>query len=311
MNKNIKLIAAPYTPFDDRGVLNPDAIPGYATYLKEAGIQGVFVNGTTGEGASMSPGERMKAAEAWCNEKDGSFRVLVHVGDNNINVCKQLASHAESIEADAIGLIAPNYFKPENLDALVRFNQEVASAAPALPYYYYHMPDMTGVNFPMINFLEKAGPLIPSLAGIKFTHSDLMDFCQCLDHGNGKFEIYHGRDEILLGGLALGAKGAIGSTYNYIGPLYNQLVGEFMEGDLTKAKTLQLEAIKIVKILIKYGGAVKAGKAIMRAIGFDFGQPRLPVVGYSPELEKMLVSELRKTAFFEYCGRELPASHLQ
>ena len=297
IKKTEGLIAAPYTPYNNKGQLKTELIPAYAKYLKKCGVQGVFVNGTTSEGASLTIDERMRCASVWNTFKEEHFKVMIHVGHNSLKVCHKLAEHAQEINADAIGLISPNYFIPENIAALTAFNAEVAKAAPALPYYYYHMPAMTGVNFPMIDFLKLAEEKIPNLAGLKFTHEDLMDMKLCLEYGDRKYDILHGRDEILICGLVLGARGAIGSTYNYMAPLFLRIMTAFKQSDIALANELQMEAIKIIKVLIKYGGAVKAGKAFMRLVGLDFGNPRLPVLGLSSAEETNLCEELQALRF--------------
>jgi len=183
----------------------------------------------------------------------------------------------------------------------VAVNTHVAQAAPDLPYYYYHMPAMSGAFFPMVQFLELAEQSIPNLAGIKYTHEDLMEMKLCLEYGGQKFDILHGRDEILICGLALGVRGAIGSTYNYMAPLYIHLIEAFNKSNLAEANVLQYEAIRIIQVLNKFGGAVKAGKTILRMLGMDFGQPRLPVVPLSAAEEKQLQRELDQLGFLSHC----------
>jgi N-acetylneuraminate lyase len=162
------------------------------------------------------------------------------------------------------------------------------------------MPAMTGVDLPMIDFLKLASEQIPNLAGIKFTHENLMDMRLCLDFDEGRLDILHGRDEMLLSGLALGARGAIGSTYNYLGPLFTKLIDRYLAGNITEANELQLKAIRIIEVLIKYGGAVKAGKAMMKLAGIDLGTPRLPVATLTKEEESTMFDELKKLEFARY-----------
>ena len=79
------------------------------------------------------------------------------------------------------------------------------------------------------------GVYFPNLAGIKFTHEDLMDMRLCLEYAGQLYDVLHGRDEILIAGLSIGAKGAIGSTYNYMAPLFVRIMGAFRELDLKQA----------------------------------------------------------------------------
>ena len=300
MQKIHGLIAAPFTPFDKRGQLNKTIIPTYAAYLKKNGVRGVFVNGTTGECASLSREERMLAAEMWVEVKDPQFKVFVQVGHDSLPEVQQLARHAEEIGSDGIGVLPPIYFKPKDVTSLVAYNIEIARMVPRLPYFYYHIPRMTGVNFPMIDFLREAEKDIPNLAGIKYSHQDFMDMKLCLEYENQKYNVLPGIDEILICGLAMGVTGAIGSTYNYINPLFLKIIESFNNGNLKIAQELQFEVIKIVQVLIKYGGGAEAGKAFMRLVGLDFGHPRLPTIRLSDFDESQLKSDLNAVGFLEH-----------
>jgi N-acetylneuraminate lyase len=128
----------------------------------------------------------------------------------------------------------------------------------------------------MTGFLELISQMLPNFAGIKYTHEDFMDFLTCLNFDGGKYDLLWGRDECILSALVLGCKGAVGSTYNYAAPLYHSLIVAFNNGDLDKARQLQLLSIIIVELLGKYGG-MATGKAFMKYVGLDCGSFRSPV----------------------------------
>lgn len=277
------IIAATYTPFDSQGELNLSLIPRYAAHLKATGVQGVFVNGTTGEGVSLTTEERKHTAEAWMTHQSEDFRVLIHVGHNALPTARELAAHAREIGADGVGAMATTFFACETMYQLVAVNAEIAKAAPELPYFYYHIPFMTGAKGRMIDFLRQAPDRIPNLAGLKFTHEDFMDMKQCVEFAEGRYTILHGRDEILLYALQLGVDGAIGSTYNYLTPLYRKIMAAFEAGKLDQADQLQQRAVDLVEALVQFGGGVTAGKALMQILGLDLGPTRLPLQPLSAE----------------------------
>jgi N-acetylneuraminate lyase len=128
----------------------------------------------------------------------------------------------------------------------------------------------------MIDLLRAIDGRIPNFAGIKYTHEDFMDYLSCLQYGNGKYDMIWGRDETFLSALAIGAKAAIGSTFNYAAPLYHQMIQLFKEGKLDEAAVVQERSIDMIRLLGKYGG-IATGKAYMKYIGFDCGEFRLPV----------------------------------
>lgn len=293
------LIAAPFTPMYDDGSLNLPEVKPYADLLVAQGIAGAFICGTTGEGLSMTIEERKTVAEAWIKASEGRLKIIVHVGTNCQQDARELAAHAQSCGASAIASIAPNFYKPCCVEDLVNFFVPVAGAASGLPFYYYNMPSMSGVCLPVDKFLEFASERIPNLQGIKFTHNNLMEMNQCIHFDGGRYEILNGFDEILLCGLALGAKAGVGSTYNYAGKIYNQLIAAFETGDIARARELQMYAVEIVKIIIKYGGGVTGGKAIMNLLGISCGECRLPLHRFTADEYAGMRRDLEEIGFFE------------
>ena len=295
------LIAAPFVAFRPDGSLNLDRIEAQAHSLLANGVSGAFVCGTTGEGASLSVAERMLVAKRWCEVAGANLRVIVHVGQTALPDCRALAEHAQQIGAKGVGCYAPFFFKPSNQEDLVAFCAQVAAAAPALPFYYYQIPSMTGVQLPAADFLKLAHDRIPNLAGVKFTFENLMDFAECIRMQDGRFDVVFGRDEILLAGLSLGAKGAIGSTYNFAAPIYHRIMEAFERGDLESARAHQARANAMISIFVRFGGQ-PAGKAIMRFIGLDCGAARLPLRSPSEAREQELRAELEAVGFFDFCS---------
>jgi N-acetylneuraminate lyase len=282
MEKTIGLVAAPFAPMRADGELDLAVIPAYAEKLRRDGVRGVFVNGTTGEGLSLTSAERKAVTEAW-RAHAGSMKLFAHVGHTSVLAAGELATHAERIGVDAIAAIAPCFFKPA-LPELAAFCAAVAKRAPGTPFYFYHMPSMSGVAVSALSFLRSAAPAIPTLAGVKFTCEDLMDYQQCVAEQGGRFDMLFGRDEILLSALAVGARGAVGSTYNYAAPLYRRIVDAFARGDLAEARRRQARAQALVRILIDSGNGVVCGKAMMPLLsGIDCGPCRLPLPAFGPE----------------------------
>jgi len=286
------LIAAPYTPYLPNGEINTDIIPDYAEKLKNDGLKGVFICGTTGEGMLLSNEERKSVAEKWVEHNSREFKVIVHVGTTSSKQSKDLAKHAQQIGAYAIGSMGPLFLKPEKVEELVAFCAELASGAPELPFYYYHIPSVSGIDLSMPDLINSASSQIPNFRGIKYTHNNFMEMQQCLNMDDGKWDILHGFDELLLAGLALGAKGAVGSTYNYMAPLYNKIIKDFGNGRIDEAREKQAVSVKVVEVLFKYGGAVVAGKALMKRSGLDCGPCRLPLKNLDEKSYKDLTNEM-------------------
>ncbi|XP_072295205.1 N-acetylneuraminate lyase isoform X2 [Eucyclogobius newberryi] len=206
------VVAATFTPLTPEGEINLSVIGPYIDYLIEKqNVKSIFVNGTTGESMSLSVAERKALAEDWCHKAKGKMdQVVVHVGCMSLKDSQELAGHAAQIGADGIAVISPSFFKPSTAAALIAFLREVASAAPTIPFYYYHIPSVTGVNVPVRDVLNGIEDLIPSFSGIKFSGNDLLDFGQCVSKSQPHWSVVYGVDEHLLAGLAMGANGAVG-----------------------------------------------------------------------------------------------------
>jgi N-acetylneuraminate lyase len=227
------------------------------------------------------------------------MQVIVHVGSNCLEDARTLANQAEQLGAFAISAVAPNYFKPRDVAALVECAAHIASAAPKTAFYWYDIPSFTHLNHSMPEFLAQAGGRIPTLAGVKFSNSDLMAFQLCLHAPGGPWTIPFGIDEFLLAALALGATSAVGSTYNVAAPIYTRLIAAFQRGDLAAARAEQLRSARLVQVLASYG-FMSAMKALMGMLGVDVGPARLPHTPLTPERLAKLRAELEALGFFAW-----------
>ena len=278
MMKTKGLIAAPPTGFRPDGGIDLEVVAPLAQHLHQQSVVGVFVNGTTGEGMSLSTEEREQLAAEWRKQLPSGMRLFVHVGHNSLTECQRLARHAQAIGADAVAAIAPGFFKPAGISGLVEWCASIAAVAPALPFYFYHMPSMSGVAANASEFLKRGAERIPNLAGIKFTHEALADYLTALHVDGGRFDVLWGRDEMLLGALAMGAEGAVGSTYNVIAALYLQLIAAFHRGDLAAARGYQAESIRFINRLVASGNFFAALKVELRTQGIPITPSvRLPL----------------------------------
>lgn len=290
------LIAAPHTPFTKAGRVNLSLISKQIDLLVQQKVSGAYICGTTGEGISCSVAERKAVMKAWAEANAGRLFVIAHVGALSLADAQELAAFAQKIGLDATSVVPPNFFKPDSVTSLLAFVQAVASRAPDLPFYYYHT-GMSGVAFPMPKFLEAADGRVPNLAGIKFNFPDLYMYQQCLAACGGKYDITWGIDEWLAGAVALGAKSAIGSTYNYAAPLYHRIWRAVEQGNLAAAQEGMRKVCQIVDILVCYGG-VAAGKALMASHGLDLGDPRLPITALTAEQKADCVARLEAIGGF-------------
>lgn len=295
MKKLQGLIAAPHTPFDKNNRVNFAAIDQIAPLLVEQGVTGAYVCGTTGEGIHCSVEERKAVAERWVKAADGKLDLILHTGALSIVDTLDLTRHAETLDILATSAIGPCFFKPGNVEDLVDYCAQIAAAAPSKGFYYYHS-GMSGVNLDLEQFLIQGDKRIPNLFGAKFNNTDLYEYQRCVRVAGGKFDIPFGVDEFLPAGLAVGAIGAVGSTYNYAAPLYLKIIEAFNAGKQDEVACLMDKVIAIIRVLVEYGG-VAAGKVAMQLHGIDAGDPRTPIKSLTAAQKADVLAKLRDADF--------------
>ena len=304
MEKIKGLIDAPFTPFHEDGSLNLAPIPEYAALLARNGLKGVFINGSSGEGYMLTEEERMQLAEAWMSAVPEDFKVIVHVGSTSVMSSRRLAEHAQKIGAWGIGAMATPFPKIGSIEQLCRYCEEIASAAPNLPFYYYHIPAFNGAFLSMYDFLKAVDGRIPNFAGIKYTFESLYEYNRCRRYQNGKFDMLHGQDETILPCLAMGgAQGGIGGTTNYKGRCLTGILEAWEKGDLEKARQLQDFAQDVIDVICNFRGNIVGGKRIMKLIGLDLGPNRVPFMSVTEEEEQELRRQLEAIDFFSHCNK--------
>ena len=294
------LIAAPHTPCNADYSLNTEAVAKQARHLADTGVKGVFVGGTTGECHSYSTEERIQLFKAWGSEAKANGLVnIAHVGHNNLPDAQVLVEAAQTSGANAIGAMAPTFFKPASADELIDWFALFTKVAPELPFYFYDIPSMTGVSLDTADFLRRGRERLPSLVGVKFTNPDQDLLKECMQVEDGAFDLLFGTDEKLLEGLEVGCRGAVGSSYSVAAPIYRKIIQSFEEGDFASAKQHQEHSIKFIDILYKYG-YLPATKALLEMLGVPCGPARPPLGNLTETARSSLKKELKEIGFFDW-----------
>lgn len=304
MEKIKGLINAPFTPFLDNGEVNYAPIDNYSKLLVNNGLKGVFINGSSGEGYMLTDEERIRLAEKWMEAAPEGFKVIVHVGSTCVKSSRKLAEHAQQIGAWGIGAMATPFPRIARVEELVKYCEEIASGAPELPFYYYHIPAFNNAYLPMVDFLSAVDGRIPNFAGIKYTYESLYEYNQCRLYKGGKFDMLHGQDETILPCLAMGgAQGGIGGTTNYNGRELVGILESWSAGDLETAREKQNFSQQVINVICRYRGNIVGGKRIMKLIGLDLGKNRTPFRNMTDEEENAMKAELEAIGFFERCNK--------
>ena len=295
------LIAAVFTPMKGNGDIDVSVIPAYVKNLINNGISGIYVCGTTGEGISLTTKERMEVTEAFIDTCKNKLNIIVQTGHNSLREAMELAAHAQKAGADAVAAIPPSYFKPTSTKNLIDCLALIAKAAADLPFFYYHIPALNSVMIDMLDFLESSKVKIPNLEGIKYSAPTLYEFISCARFENGRYTMLFGVDEMLVSALASGAKGAVGSTYNFAPKLYHSIIKAYNDNDMEEALMLQDMSVKIVRTLLKFDKtALPALKAMMKITGIDCGPVRLPLVTMTDDKIMEMERSLKDQGLLEW-----------
>ncbi|XP_067940676.1 N-acetylneuraminate lyase B-like [Watersipora subatra] len=292
------IMAAPATPFLTNGDLNLAGFEAYANQMTSTGIDSLFVNGTLGEGMSMTVAERKAALEQWMKVKEGRFKTIIaHCGSGSVRDAIDLAKHAASVKVDAVAVMCPMLFKPSNIPTLVNYLKVVADQIPETPFFYYDINVLTGVIFDTGEVMRQCKAAIGSFSGIKYSCREMGNYeAGMMESENGRYKIAVGAvDEEFLPWLALGAKVTIGQSL--MGTTHRATRTAFLAGDMAAARESQRFAQKVGIIKRKYGNDIAVSKALVRMKGVEVGPVRPPLVDLTPEAYDSLQKELKEINF--------------
>lgn len=258
--------------YDDDGQPDANRTTAVVNHLLGRGVHGFYVGGSTGESLLQSAAEREKVLATVVEAVAGRATVIAHVGAPDTATTIRLAHHATDIGADAISAVTPIYYELSAAAHADHFKRVAEHSE--LPLIGYHFPGRTGVVLPPEWFIELAEDGV--LAGLKYTSTDLHALAEIRRGAPADFIIFNGSDEVFAGGLALGADGAIGSTFNAIPGVYLDLLSAWREGDVAAALTRQAEANTFIHEMAKVNFIAFLRRALL-GLGLDTGQSRAPL----------------------------------
>ena len=224
-----RTIAAALTPLRANGAeLDLDALEPYLIFLKDAGIEGVLLLGSTGEGILLSLSERKAAIS---NAVSGPLPVLAHCGAQTTADTVALAAHAAEAGAEAVAVIAPPYFQLDESELVTHFAAAARACAP-LPFYVYEFEKSSGYAIP-VSVVERLRETVDNVAGMKVSDSPFAKVAPYLLEG---LDLYIGAEAVIGEGLAAGAAGAVSG----LAAAFPEVVVEAVRsGDSTKAGALR------------------------------------------------------------------------
>ena len=257
--KSLKgIFSALLTPFDEAGKVDETSLRRLVSVSIERGIDGFYVCGSTGEAFLLTHEERKRILEIVVDETAGRVAVICHVGAISTDFTIELGRHAPKRVLMRYPPFLPSISK-FSADEVIGFYRDVADAV-ALPVIPYNFPALSGVNLTgdLIRQLRKH----PRITGVKFTSSDLYQL-ERMKKDDPELIVYNGFDEMFLAGMAMGADGAIGSTFNFMPGKFLGIRKCLLAGDVQGAREFQDQANEVIQVVIGTGKALNAQKYLI------------------------------------------------
>ncbi len=283
------VMPAMLTPFNDDGSIKKDTVKALMDYHYGCGVKGFYINGSTGEGPSLSLKTRLEMSETVMENNNGRGVIIEHVGAPCYNDAVELVKHADKVGVDAISSLAPNFYFSFTDDEIVDYYRSIASYTdkPLIVYVTAHIKSDV---VKLVNRLME----IPTVIGLKYTLPDYFLMRKLCEVNGGDINIINGPDEMLICGLIMGAQGCIGSTYNVMPEWFVAEYDAAMKGDWETARQIQYKINRVIDVLLRYSenGAIKGVKAAMTCKGFDMGNAVYPSKVYTASELASLKAEL-------------------
>ena len=270
------------TPFTADGEVNRTALRQLVEMNIRKGVSGFYVCGSTAEAFLLSAGQRKQILETVAEANASRVQLLAHIGHIDTATAIDLARHAAGLGVEAISSVPPFYYQ-FTFEEIRQYYFDLADAVDK-PVIVYNFPAFSGVKLTEAELGQFFGD--PRFVALKHTSSDFF-MLERLAHRFPEKSFLNGYDEMFLSGLAAGADGAVGSTFNFMAEKFIRIRALFGEGRLEEAGEEQRRANNILATL-RQVGLMAGEKALMCRLGLDFGMARRPFRPLNEEEEALL-----------------------
>ncbi len=284
------IVPALVTPMDAAGELNESALRRVIEFNVQAGVNGMWMAGGTGESVLLSDEENNRIAEIAVNQVQGRAKIIMHVGAPTTARAVKMAAAAARQGVNAICCVPPFFYPPTEEEAIEHFRQVAATAD--LPFFAYNLPECTGFTITP-EFILKLRDRIPSVVGLKHSSLNLYHLRQFVAAG---LTCFMGSGQMLLPALSLGAVGCIDGPVCMAPELWVEIWHAFQSGHIESAIKAQERASRLMDIVWKHGNP-RVEKAVLSwRLGIDCGNPRPPRLPLSPELKAEVLNSVKQLA---------------
>jgi N-acetylneuraminate lyase len=283
------ILPAAITPLDDAGQFVAKTFERLLDRLYGAGVDGVYVCGTTGEGTLLSRQQRQAIVETAVACTPPDRKVVVHVAAASLSEAIALAAHAARAGAHAVSSLPPTS-SPFGFHDVFRYYQALAQASelPLLVYYFPEVSQAIATTDQLAAVCE-----LPNVCGLKFTDFDLYRMASMGRPGRG---VFNGRDEVLAAGLLMGATGGIGTFYNVTPELFVEIYRAAAAGRWEEARAAQRRVNTLIKIVLGHP-LFPAIKQMLAWSGLDCGVCLPPRSRLEPAQQTALRTGLAAAGF--------------
>ena len=264
------ILPAIITPMTSDGSLNEAAFREVMEFNIQAGVNGFWVAGGTGESVLLDDEENMRIADIVADQSRGRIKNIMHVGAATTARAAKLAEHAASAGVEAICCVPPFFYRQKD-EAIVEHYRVVAAAAD-LPLFVYNLPQATGVEITP-ELMKKIQDKVPQLKGLK--HSAL-SFSNVRAFAKLGLECLIGNSMLMLPALTIGATGCVDGPPNMAPELWVDIWNAYQDGDLDRAQAAQDRASEVTVVVREYGLHPTVKAVLSERLGIDCGDPRPP-----------------------------------
>lgn len=271
------------TPMNNDGTVNYDTLEKLIDFQLKSSTDAIIVCGTTGESATLNQSERNKVIEFTLKQVNGKIPVIAGSGSNNTETALRLSKEAEEMGVDGLLIVTP-YYNKTSQSGLIKHYEYIADRV-SCPIILYNVPSRTGVN--ILPQTYKHLSLHPNICAAKEASGNLSAVAKIASLCGDDLDIYSGNDDQILPVLSLGGIGVISVLSNVCPKECHNIVAEFLKGNISEAKSLQLKYIDLIDALFCDVNPVPV-KAALNLMGYSCGECRMPLGTLSQEsLDKL------------------------
>lgn len=275
------------TPFDENGV-NISEFRKFLQFQIDNNVDALIVCGTTGESSTMTRDEKIIALNCALEVANEKIPVIVGTGSNNTREAIEMSKIAERLGANGILVVTPYYNKTTQRGLIAHYKAIAESVS--LPIILYNVPSRTGVNIEPQTCLELSK--IDNIVAIKEASGNISQVAQISNLCGDNLYIYSGNDDQIVPICSLGGIGVISVLSNIKPKFVHDMVYDFLDGNIDKARKMQLNVLPLINSLFSEVNPIPV-KYALNELGFNFSVPRLPLVEFSDTNKKVLRQYLK------------------